>query len=368
MAPIRVTYVIPTLEIGGAETQLVRLVNALDRGQFRPVVVCPFGYGPLKSQVGPDVQMISLQLTNRRYSPGPGVSTVTRLRAAIIRLAPDIVHAYLMPAYLPAAYATWLKRPPVLIASRRGLDTYPRRRSRALRAMARLANRRIDFHLCNSEAVRAVVTAEEHIPLTKIAVIHNGIDLPRDISEGNRGAGDGRAAMVANFNDYKRHSDVLEAVRLVVDRRPGFELTLFGDGPERGRIERLIKDKRLERNVQLAGAGADAAHLLDRYDLTILASTKEGFPNALMESMARGVPVVATRVGGIPELVRDEVDGTLVDPGRPDQLAAAVLSLLESPQARRRMGEAARSRIRDSFTVEAMVTRTQDLYRRLLDK
>jgi glycosyltransferase involved in cell wall biosynthesis len=172
--------------------------------------------------------------------------------------------------------------------------------------------------------------------------------------------------MIANFNAYKRHADVIEATALIVGRRPRFKLVLFGDGPEQASIERLVSQRHLERNVVLAGARLDAAELLPGFDLSVLASSKEGFPNALMESMARGVPVVATRVGGVPELVRDAQDGRLVDVARPDQLAAAILELLDAPELRRRMGAAGSARVRELFSAETMVARTESLYLQLL--
>ena len=138
--------------------------------------------------------------------------------------------------------------------------------------------------------------------------------------------------MLANFRDYKRHTDVLAAVRLMIGRRPRLQLVLFGDGAERATIERVVREANLGRNVVLAGIRPNAADLLSAFDLTVLASSQESFPNALMESMARGVPVVATRVGGVSELVRDGIDGTLVEVGHPEQLAAAMLEMLDKPQ------------------------------------
>jgi glycosyltransferase involved in cell wall biosynthesis len=153
---------------------------------------------------------------------------------------------------------------------------------------------------------------------------------------------------------------------LIVAKRPRFKLVLFGDGAERASIERGVRESGLEENVVLAGSRLDAPRMLPGFDLTVLVSSREGFPNTLMESMARGVPVVATRVGGIPELVRDGVDGRLVEAGHPEQIATAVLGLLDDPETRRRMGEAGRERIKGHFTVKAMTDQTEDLYVRLL--
>jgi glycosyltransferase involved in cell wall biosynthesis len=365
------------LEIGGAETQLVRLINRLDRNRFQPSLICLFGYGPLKSQLDDRVELVSPRLPSLNRSKGLGraaalVRGLGELRSELRRQRPDIVHGYLMTAYALGALASWPPGDRLVIASRRGSDTYCINPSRRLRLVARMASPMIDYHLCNSEAVRRMAIADEALPSSRTGVIYNGIDLPTDDGEAQLpkewrlGDADGRAAMVANFIGYKRHVDVIAAVKVVVKRRPNFRLVLFGDGTERGSIEHLLRDQHLEENVVLAGARADAATLLSGFDFTVLASSEESFPNALMESMARAVPVVATSVGGVPELVRDGIDGRLVQFGHPEELAGAMLDMLDKPQMRSQMGHAARNRIRDSFSVESMTSQTQDLYLELL--
>jgi len=374
---IRVTYVIGSLEIGGAETQLLRLLNGLDRNRFHPSLICLFGYGPLKSQLDDRVELVSPRLPSLNRSQGLGVvAALVRglavFRSELKRQRPDIVHGYLITAYALGALASWPAGGRLVIASRRGSTTYRSDASRRVRLLARMASPMIDYHLCNSEAVRRMAIADEALSSSRTGVIYNGIDMPTDDGEAKLpkdwrlGDADGRAAIVANFIDYKRHIDVIEAVRSIVKRRPRFKLVLFGEGPERGAIERAVRDGHLDENVLLAGSRADAANLLSGFDFTVLASNQESFPNALMESMARGVPVVATSVGGVPELVRDGIDGTLVEPEHPELLTAAMLEMLDKPDLRRRMGDSARSRIRDTFSVTAMVTKTEDLYTRLL--
>jgi len=375
--PVRVAYVIGSLEIGGAETQLVRLINGLDRTRFTPSLMCLFGYGPLRSELDDKVKVESPLLqrpsrTNLGVSARTAIRAVTSLRALLAREKPDIVHGYLMTSYVIAALSTWNTGPGVVIASRRGLDTYPRHSSRWLRLVAGPANRLIDFHLCNSEAVQELVIADENVPRSKTGVIYSGIDPPSVTNQlelperWSRGGEDGRVAMVANLNSHKRHGDVLDAVSLIVKQRPRFKLVLFGDGAERASIERSLHEKGLTNSVVLAGAQKDAAKFLSGFDLTVLASSKESFPNALLESMVRGIPVVATRVGGIPELVREGIDGILVESGSPEQLAAAMLELLDKPQLRQRMGDAARNRVLNRFSVKGMIIQTEDLYERLV--
>src|SRR5260370_27354312 len=284
----RITYLIGSLEIGGAETQLLRLINGLDRNRFQPSLICLFGYGPLKSQVEEGVELVSPQLPRLNRSQGLGVvAALVRglgvFRSELKRQRPDIVHGYLLTAYALGALVSWPAGDRFVIASRRGSDTYRRNPLRRLRLVARMASPMIDYHLCTSEAVRRMAIADEALPSSRTGVIYNGIDLPTDDSEAKLpkewrlSDADGRAAMVANFIGYKRHIDVLEAVRSIVKRRPHFKLVLFGDGAERGSIERAVRDGHLDENVLLAGSRVDAANLLSGFDFTVLASNQPDF-------------------------------------------------------------------------------------------
>jgi glycosyltransferase involved in cell wall biosynthesis len=164
----------------------------------------------------------------------------------------------------------------------------------------------------------------------------------------------------------KAHPVLLEAAAVVARAHPRFKLVMMGEGPERPLVERLVRELGLERNVVLAGAVAKAPRLLRHFQFSVLSSSEESFPNALVDSMAAGLAVVATHVGGIPELVRDGVDGVLVPPGNPDALARAMLQLLETPELTAGMGRSARQRASEFFSVEKMADNFQDLYLHLV--
>jgi len=373
--PIRITYVIGSLEVGGAETQLVRLANGLDRNRFRPSIICLSNGGQLEDALSPDVPVAKVyqSVATKRFARGRGIQGI-RILAALIRdlrgQHPDVVHAYLPAAYVLGGLAAWSLRVPAIVAGRRGLtpiDTYGPVRWRVL---AELANRVIDAHICNSRAVRDVATTKESIPVERTRVIPNGIDLPpldqpSQLPPEWQSAGV-KAAMVANFIGYKGHRGVLQAVAQVVTRHPSFRLVLIGDGPERTALTNLAHELDISGNVIFGGTLRDAARLLPAFDFTILGSSEEGFPNALMESMAAAVPVVSTSVGGVPELVEDGVHGRLVPYGDTEAMGDAMTWMIEHPEERRRMGDAARRRIAEHFSTERMVTSTQGVYEELL--
>jgi glycosyltransferase involved in cell wall biosynthesis len=374
VSPIRVSYVIGSLAMGGAETQLVRLVNGLDRSRFRPSIVCLTQGGELEDMLSPDVPVIKLQGSRAANRPSRSKLMGMQILAALVRSLreqrPDVVHAYLPAAYVLGGLAAWLLRVRLIVAGRRGLTSIDVYKASGWRVLAQLANRVIDVYICNSRAVRDFAIAKESIPLKKMRVIPNGIDLPplnmpsplpaEWESEGVK------AAMVANFIGYKGHRGVLQAVAQVVKLHPSFRLVLIGDGPERAALTNLTHELALSDNVIFGGMRKDAAKLMTAFDFTILGSSEEGFPNALMESMASAVPVVSTWVGGVPELIEDGVHGLLVPYGESSAMAGAITWMIEHPQERRQMGEAARRRIAEHFSTERMVTSTQAVYEELL--
>jgi glycosyltransferase involved in cell wall biosynthesis len=368
---VRIVFLISNLEVGGAERQLVRLANGLDPERFEPRIVTMLGGGPLEAEVRPGVPVVHLELMDRVRGRGVGRFPLVLGARLLLRLArhlraerPDILHGYLPLPYVTGALTGRAIGIPVILAGRRGLTSfhiYPQWRWRIL---ARLANRIIDVHVCNSEAVRAWAIEKEGLPAARTTVIPNGIDLPDgpppELEPAWRAPV--RAAMIANLIGYKDHDTVLRSLAIVRRAHPELRLVLFGEGPERAALERLAAELRLGSGLVFAGRRPDAPRCLPGFDLALLGSAQEGLPNALMEAMAVGLPVVASAVGGVPELVRDGVDGLLVPAGDPAAMAAAIARLVERPGERARMGAAARERIRSEYTTEAMVRRTADLY------
>lgn len=373
--PLKITYLIGSLDVGGAERQLIRLANGLDPERFQPHIVTMMAGGPLQADVRPGIAVTHLSLYSLSQGRRPGkrgwlvqgFRLLHRLYRHLRVDSPNVLHAYLPAAYVMGALTGRLARVPVVIAGRRGLSSYHMYDAWRWRLLARLANQLIAVHLCNSEAVREYAIRRERLPRDRTLVIHNGIDLPAAPAPALEPAWRApvTAAMIANFWDYKGHATVLHALARVVAARPGCKLVLFGDGAERRSVERLSAELGIDGAVVFAGRRPDAARFLSGFDLLVHASTKEGLPNAVMEAMAAGVPQVATAVGGIPELVEDGTTGLLVPPSDPERIADAITWLIDHPDERRRMGEAARARVAERFSTADMVARTEALYEAL---
>jgi glycosyltransferase involved in cell wall biosynthesis len=266
-----------------------------------------------------------------------------------------VLHAFLFHSYVAAAPAALFARVPVLVAGRRSLgDCLPDRL--ILRVLARIANRCTDHVIANADAVADDARRVERIPASKITTVYNGI--PDSAFEPAPAAALVAEApvilCVANLIWYKGHRHLLEAVSLLRDRGVAGTLVLVGDGPERRELEDLARVLALD--IRFLGFRTDVESLLTRADVCVLPSLTEGLSNAVMEAMAAGKPIVATEVGGTGE-----------PPADAGALADGLARVLEDPVLAARLGAEARHWSRTHLSVDAMVDRHVDLYRKLLE-
>ncbi len=200
-----------------------------------------------------------------------------------------------------------------------------------------------------------------------IAVIPNFVDAdafspaPCEVIERNADR-DLVVAHISNFRPVKRVQDIVYAMSIVAKQAPGARLMLIGDGPERHRIERLIDSLGLRRHVLLTGFRSDVPNLLRCCDVVVLCSETESAPLTLLEGMSSGLPVLATNVGGIPEIVEDGVNGLLVPPKHPEAIAEKILDLNGDSGLRSRLGEAARKTVLERYTAEKVVGEYEEVY------
>jgi glycosyltransferase involved in cell wall biosynthesis len=217
-----------------------------------------------------------------------------------------------------------------------------------------------------SEDAATVVRQIERVPGRKVRVIRNGIDLDRFPFVHRNGQHTGKHAVhVARLCISKDQSTLLHAARRVLDIEPDFRLTLVGDGADREALLALKKTLGLDERVMFLGERDDVHPILAGADLFVLSSVEEGIPLTILEAMAAGLPVVATAVGGNPEVVLPNETGLLVPPQSPQMLADAILILLRDPNRARRMGAAGRNRVEQQFDVRKVVGSYEALYERL---
>ncbi|MGD9601762.1 MAG: glycosyltransferase [Gammaproteobacteria bacterium] len=366
----RLMVAIGQLDRGGTEQHLCQVLPALARSGWRITVFVLRRGGALSETLtsagvtvtGPDLPCDGLRST---------VRAAIQLRALAHRERPDVVHFFLPPAYLLGATATLgmrIRR----VMSRRSLATYQRRYF-GVRTLEWWLHRRMDIVLANSLAVAAELS-REGVPPERLGLLYNGVDVPerptlRSDARTRLELGSDILVMVcvANLIAYKGHAVLLEALSRIRDRLPADWVVLMvgRDSGIGGALRAQSHDLDLEHHVRWVGGVPDVGDYLAAADIGVLASHEEGFSNAVLESMAAGLPMVVTDVGGNAEAVVDGRCGRVVPSANPGALAAALLELSVSPDLRRTWGDSARSRVLQSFNLSRCVALYRQLYENL---
>jgi len=333
-------------------------------------VGCLHAEGPfLKTLQQAGIPVVNFPPRGGFFSPS-GVQEFLGLARFLRRERFDVVHTYDLYSNLMGIPAAWLARVPVRISSRRDLGSwwwYTPGNRKLLRRILGLSS----FVVANSEAVRDFLVKEDGYDPGKIRVIRNGIDpapfLAPAPSRGRlfpaAGRQDKLIAVVANMNvNTKGHLDLLEAARLICPVFPEVRFVLIGDGRERAGLENKVDEWALRKNVLFLGHRTDVPDLLRCSDMFVLPSWAEGLPNVVLEALAAGLPVVATRVGGIPEIIEDGANGLLVAPKDPSALAVAILRLLRDKELAERLAREGQARVCDRFSFDRVLQQVKGLY------
>jgi L-malate glycosyltransferase len=302
-----------------------------------------------------------------------GMYQILRLARFLRHNRFDVAHMHDLWSNLLGIPAARLARVPVVISSRRDLAHlawYTPRRRKILRHLQSLSS----AVLVNSGQVREQLVREDGFQPESIRIIHNGIDLDRFKSirsDRNRlfpGLQDCKLVVnVANMHsDIKGQPLLIHAAREVCANFPQARFVLIGDGTCRTAFESMAAELGLKQNFLFLGQRHDVADLLACCDIAVLASQAEGFPNALLEYMAAGLPAIATDVGGSREVVEHGVGGLLTAPDDPSALAKSILSLLQNPAAALELARAGRERVRRDFSFDRLISDVDAMYTELL--
>jgi glycosyltransferase involved in cell wall biosynthesis len=354
-----------SLETGGSERQFASIARSLNRDAFRVELGCLKRKGAFLEGLGGEIAEFHLD----------GSFFNSRARRASLELArhlranaTDIVHSfdfYSNMMLIPTAKWTHI---PVVIGSQRQIGD---RLTRFQSAAQAIAFRMCDQVVCNSRAAADRLT-RQGLSKAKITIIPNG--LPKLAFDSvpavlRRQPGQVRIAYVARMNDsVKNHCGFLKAAARLAYRCPSVEFVFVGDGPLRSGLEKLASDLGLEGRVRFLGERHDMAAILASVDVSVLFSFSESMPNVILEAMAAGVPVVASRVGGNPEVVRDKVTGLLVKAGDEEELVEALATLVEQPQLRLEYGQRGKRLAEEEFQMERIARLYEELYKSLLEE
>lgn len=359
----RILQLITTFDRGGTESQFVELVNRLAGDPRLDIfIACIRRRGPLLGELDRAVPAVREFPFARFYRP-EAIGAAWRLRRFVVEHRFDVVHAWDFYTSLLCAIALGLRPRPELILSRRYLSREPRLHRIAERGFLRLA----DCVVFNSESVCREACSAGLVRSGRVRVVHNGIDARgyakglKDYRERRRSATKRRIGMVARMDGDKDHSTLIKAFGLLATQWPKLELILVGDGRRRARLESEAAALGVLDRVRFEGERGDVRPWLAALDVAVLASKRESLPNVVLEYLAMGIPVVASDVGGVPDIIRDGSEGLLVPPEDALGLGAAIDSLLRAPERRLAMSEAGRRRALD-FTFEKAVLRLSNLY------
>ena len=366
---IRVVHVLDSLDIGGTELNAVRTAERLDRKRFDIRFVCLRASGPLRARL--DAIGIPIDET-----PVPSLFSTTALRRGfwirdlVRREGIHVVHAHDPYANTLAAPFVRLAGRGAVIASQRWLrDVHSARVRFANRMAYRFAHR----VLANSPSVGETVVRDEGVNRGRVVVIPNFVEeaaftplsterrtvLRREVG---LAPDDVAVGVIANLYPVKNHAMLLRAAGRLAAKWPEVRFVLIGEGKEREALTRLRHELRLDDRVVMPGRLTNEPGLAGIFDITVLTSVEEGFPNWIVEAMAAGRAVVATGVGGVPDAVLDGETGVLVSSGDDEALARALDRLLGDHDLRRRMGATATARARTLYHVDTVMAALESLY------
>ncbi|MBF8272642.1 MAG: hypothetical protein HW380_1747 [Magnetococcales bacterium] len=359
----RIVYLLFRLDVGGLETVVVNLINHLPRDRYEHHVIALTQCGTFKQRI----QHAGVHFYDLDKKAGKDWLVWFKLLKLLKKIKPDLVHTFnigTLEGVVPAFFAGR----PVTIHAEHGRDTSdPHGENRTYRLLRKILSPLVDVFVCVSRDLQSWLIHRVAIPAAKVHLIINGTDTQRFIPgakpplppPGFASDSDFVIGSAGRLWPIKDHGNLVTALAKLGQHDPdGFKrcrLILIGDGPKRLEMEQLARHLGVADKLWITGWRDDVAQLLRCLDLFVLPSQAEGTPLTILEAMATGLPVVATRVGGVADLVQEGHTGTLVPPSDPEALAQAILRHLHDPQWSKNLGVAGRKRVMALHSLESMV-------------
>ncbi len=374
MNEINVLHVIVGGEINGGERYLLSIIDNMSRDNYRLFFICSEEQKNLLQELGKrNLETLPLNMQSKFR-----INTLFQIRNFIRAKKIRIVHTHgTRVSFYGRLAARWAGVPIIISTVHSSLYNYPigRMKKKMYTYLDRLTAHFCDQIICVSRALADEMVKRSKINPGKILIIRNGVDLKRFdqigdtaylLKESNTNSEDKKIGAIGRLSHEKGHACLLKAVARLKKSFPRLKCLIVGDGPLRQELERLSRELGISQNCIFLGARRDIAEILSILDLLVLPSLSEGLSMALLESMASRCPAVASRVGGIPELIEDGKTGLLVEPENPLALAEAIRSLLQNKDKAKEISLNARRRVEKEFTVEEMAKKTEGIYERFV--
>lgn len=359
MSPVRVCFLIDRLSRAGTETQLLALIRTLDQTRVEPSLVLLDGEDQLSRSLEP-AECPVLRLGVKSFASRRALGAAASFARFLRRQQVDVLQAYFLDSIyfgVPVARIAGVRR---IVRVRNNLGYWLNRKHRVLN---HVYSKIIHRTLTNSEMGREALLSEG-VAAHRIAVLENGVDIDRfaNAAPPDTTRDVVRIGAVANLRPIKNLDLLVRAAYEIARRFPNVKFEIAGDGEQRAELEQLILRLNLGDRVRLLGAMADIPKFLASVDIAVLCSSSEGMSNALLEYMAAGRAIVATRVGAAEKLICDGEEGLLIPANDLPALIGAIERYLTTPPLAFRTGNAARLRAVAEFSRDAMRRRFEDWY------
>jgi glycosyltransferase involved in cell wall biosynthesis len=371
VSPQRILYVIGQLGVGGGERQLFQLIEGLDQSRFAPELVSFEEGGHLEKEFA---RLCPVHVMHKTRATELKVFiALTRL---LRKMRPRILHTYLFPSNWRGALAGSIAGGPITVQFVGNLGVWM---GPARRTMERWATRAADAVIFEAPRIGEFLTQRIGVRKDRLSMIPNGVNL--EVYHPAEAGWPGRAAIreelfkgegllivgaVMSLLPKKNPFLLVDSAARVLKEIPRARFFIAGDGPLRSEVEERIREHGIGDKFRLLGIRRDIPELFRAIDMLALCSDREGCPNVVLEAMASGLPVVATYAGGTDQLVKDGENGRLVAIRDTDRFTEALTDLLDRPAAAALMGRKGLERVRENFSLQRMVDRTQELYEELL--
>lgn len=346
--PIRIAVLLQDLEFGGTQRYAIHLLKHLSRDLFSPELWILRG----GSDMVPAAEDAGIRITHLSHDTWVSPASLAALARKLVSSRPEILYTLTVVPNIWGRVFGRIARVPVVVSGYRNL--FPKQYERWLWRLS-------DRIICNAEILKQIMVSRFSVDPLRIAVVPNAVDADffrPDQSESHKLP---TVLFVGRLVPEKAPLNLLEGFRLAAQAVPDATFEIIGNGPFKSQLQERIQEYGLGSRVKLLPAEADLRPAFRRASVFTLPSANEASPNVVIEAMAMGLPVVGTRVGGIPELIEDGRTGILVEPGSPQDLAHALTVLLTNEDQGREMGRAGRDRVLAYHSLKYMVSRTQEV-------
>lgn len=371
MEKINILHIYQNSKIGGVQQQLLSLLKAYNRERFNPIFCC---LGP-KEEIGKEIEGTGIEfiplnkLRYNRFSPG----IVLELHRLMKKKQIHVVRTHRYRSNLYGRLAAFLAGVPVIIASVH--DNYRTDKRPKRRIMNRILSKITDKIVAVSEDVKEDIMRYDRIDPSKIEVIPNGIDVERFNPEKNTTdirkefsleEDDIVIGFIGRIVTAKGLEYLLDALPYLKGEFKSIKFLIVGEGSLVEELKERAKKNNIFDNILFTGKRRDIPEILASINIFVMPSIAEGFPNALLEAMAMGKPIVTTEVGGIPEIVKNGFNGLLVPPRDTVSLSKAIKELISNDRLAAKLGQAARDLVHDNLSIKAIAQKWQSLYLSIL--